>query len=307
MTDVGWLRTSYRVGALVDAVVGVLMLYPSAWSAIYGIADFELGPDFRYAMRLGASLMLGWTVLLLWADRRPVERRGVLLLTVFVIFGLASAGVYAVTSGLIPLPRMIPAWVVQALLVALFSYSYFRSRAATFPTGQGNMLRMSPADTAWLHMDEPENPADIVLLMTFDDPPSYEPLKKTVTERLLKYDRFRQRVVETDGHPYWDTDVDFQIENHLLRCTLAAPLTEDRLADVVAELGNQPLPPKRPLWAMHMVEGSDGAVALVFRLHHCIADGFALAHAMATPAQGADGAPVSDTSAPQGPLKSIDR
>lgn len=29
--------------------------------------------------------------------------------------------------------------------------------------------RMSPVDTAWLHMDKPGNPADIVTLLTFDD------------------------------------------------------------------------------------------------------------------------------------------
>jgi hypothetical protein len=29
--------------------------------------------------------------------------------------------------------------------------------------------RMSPVDTAWLHMDDPDNPADIVTLLTFGD------------------------------------------------------------------------------------------------------------------------------------------
>ena len=130
MPEVRWLRTSYWVGAVADAIVGLLMLFPEAGRAIYGITGFEPGPDYRYAMGLGASLMLGWTVLLRWADRRPVERRGILLITVFVIFGLASANAYAVMSGLVALPRMIPTWVFQAFLVALFSYSYFRSGAA---------------------------------------------------------------------------------------------------------------------------------------------------------------------------------
>jgi len=40
---------------------------------------------YRYAMGLAGSLMLGWTILLLWADRRPAERRGVLMITNFVI------------------------------------------------------------------------------------------------------------------------------------------------------------------------------------------------------------------------------
>jgi diacylglycerol O-acyltransferase len=61
--------------------------------------------------------------------------------------------------------------------------------------------RMSPVDTAWLHMDDPENPADIVTLLTLDEPLSYDRLKKTVEERLFRYDRFKQRVTEVDGHP----------------------------------------------------------------------------------------------------------
>lgn len=131
MTEVQWLRVSYWVGAVADAVCAVAMLAPRWLGAVYGIADFEPGSDYRYAMGLGGSLMLGWTLLLLWADRRPVERRGVLLITVFVILGLASAGAYAVGSGLIAPGEMISTWLVQALLVALFVYSYARSHESS--------------------------------------------------------------------------------------------------------------------------------------------------------------------------------
>ena len=61
--------------------------------------------------------------------------------------------------------------------------------------------RMSAVDTAWLHMDEPGNPADIVSLMTFDEPLALDGLTKVIEERLLKYDRFKQRVVDHDGNP----------------------------------------------------------------------------------------------------------
>lgn len=94
---------------------------------MYGLTDFVPGAEYHYAMRLGASLMAAWTLLLVWASRRPIERRGVLPLTIFVIGGLAWAGAYAVSAGLIALPRMIPTWVLQAGLVALFLYSYLRS------------------------------------------------------------------------------------------------------------------------------------------------------------------------------------
>ena len=127
MSPVGWLRVAYWVGAVADAAAALVMLRPDLGRALYRIEGFEPGADYQYAMRLGASLMLGWSVLLLWADRRPFERRGVLPITIFVIAGLAWAGAYAVGAALIPFSRMVPTWALQIILTVLFSYSYLRS------------------------------------------------------------------------------------------------------------------------------------------------------------------------------------
>jgi WS/DGAT/MGAT family acyltransferase len=158
--------------------------------------------------------------------------------------------------------------------------------------------RMNPVDTAWLHMDEPANPADIVSLMTFDERLSYDAVKKVIEERLLKFDRFKQRVLESDGHPTWEDDPDFDIERHVMRYELDAPLTSDTLSRVVTDLANEELSRDRPLWAMHLIDGTDGGSAIVSRLHHCIADGFALAHAMLTLTDRADGTPMSEALKP---------
>ncbi|MDH3728985.1 MAG: hypothetical protein OER77_15750, partial [Myxococcales bacterium] len=123
--NVRGLRIAYWAGAIADAVAAVMMFLPELGAAVYGRADLIPSNDYRYAMGLGGSLMLGWTMLLLWADRKPMERRGVLLLTVFpVIVGLALAGVYAVVSDLVPFTRMIPTWVVQGALASLMLFSY---------------------------------------------------------------------------------------------------------------------------------------------------------------------------------------
>ena len=75
---VRWLKASYIAGVLADGLVGVLMLIPDRMGET----------EFRVPMGLAASLMFGWTALLLWAYRKPFERKGVLLLTIFaVIFG----------------------------------------------------------------------------------------------------------------------------------------------------------------------------------------------------------------------------
>jgi predicted CoA-binding protein len=123
-----------------DAVAAVLMLVPAASLALYGVEGYEPTVAFTYAMRFGGSLMVGWTLLLLWADRKPLQRRGVLPITVLVIVGLAWAGAYAVSEGLIAGARMAPTWVFQALLAILFIGSYARSRGAaeeaSLPEGQ---------------------------------------------------------------------------------------------------------------------------------------------------------------------------
>lgn len=140
MSAIRWLRVSYWAGAIADALAALAMLVPEVGDALYRTEGLEPGDDYRYAMRLGASLMLGWTVLLLWADRKPLERRGVLPITVFVIAGLAWAGAYAVSAGLIAAPNMAPTWVLQGVLTVLFLYSYFRSlgvtKEVTLPEGQ---------------------------------------------------------------------------------------------------------------------------------------------------------------------------
>jgi hypothetical protein len=125
------LRISYWVGAIVDGFMVIPMLSPRVGGALFGIEDFDPGDEYRYAMMIGASLMLGWTVLLIWADREPLERKGILLITVFpVIIGLALAGAFAAKVGMIGVERVTPIWILQAILIVLFSYSYYSATRA---------------------------------------------------------------------------------------------------------------------------------------------------------------------------------
>jgi hypothetical protein len=114
-----WLRISYWVGAIADGIATLRMLSPKI---AYGV-------EYRYALGLGASLMLGWTFLLVWADRKPLERKGVLLLTVFpVITGIVLAEIYSVTKGLITFEKMLPTGIFLMVLIALFIFSYFNAK-----------------------------------------------------------------------------------------------------------------------------------------------------------------------------------
>jgi hypothetical protein len=104
------------------------MLFPSAFALANGMPDFSPGPEYRYAMGMGAALMAGWTVLLLWADRKPAERRGILLITVLpVITGMALNEILAVQSGFLALEFTFPRWILQGVLSLFFGLSYWKS------------------------------------------------------------------------------------------------------------------------------------------------------------------------------------
>ena len=204
-----------------------------------------------------------------------------------LIIGLVIAGIYLVAFDP-PAPRsMLTILAGLSILVAWYCYHYvrLRSNARVARTATNHM---APADAAWLHLDEPNNPADIVLLMTFDEAPTVDAVQATVTQRLLRFDRFRQRVVHVGGQPYWENDPDFAVGNHVSSKDVKGPLTAERLAGVVADLGTPDRAPERPLWSCHIVKGTDGRGAVVLWIHHCIGDGFALARAVSFPARSAD-------------------
>lgn len=124
-----WLRISYWLGAIADGLSVIPMLFPDILGFAYGIPNFNPGIDYNYAMWIGIPLMLGWTFLLIWADQKPVERKGVLLLTVFpVLFGLVIGQVLAVISNFITLERMVPLWLFQTTATILFIFSYVNAR-----------------------------------------------------------------------------------------------------------------------------------------------------------------------------------
>lgn len=144
--------------------------------------------------------------------------------------------------------------------------------------------RMSNADAAWLHMDRPTNLMVINAVLLFDDPVDWERVKLVTQERLVdRYPKFRQRVVESPlplRPPSWEDDPDFELEHHMHRVALPAPGDDATLQALVSDLMTMPLDRNRPLWHQYLVDGYGSGAAMIVRMHHCIADGIALARVM---------------------------
>ena len=128
--DVRRLRVCCWAGAAIDGLMVLPMAVPSLGARLFGLQNFHPTVAYQYAMLLAAALMLGWSALLVWAGRAPLERRAVVLLTVFpVIAGLAGAGVFAVREGFIAPGRMAPVWVGQAALATAFLHAALKKGA----------------------------------------------------------------------------------------------------------------------------------------------------------------------------------
>ncbi len=138
---------------------------------------------------------------------------------------------------------------------------------------------LTPVDAAWLHMEDPTNLMMVTGIMTFDRPLNMDHLYAILEHRFLKYRRFRQRVVEPTlslGMPQWEDDPAFDMHAHIHRVALPAPGGQAALQEMVSDLMGTPLDYSKPLWQFHIVENYNGGMAIITRLHHCLADGIAL-------------------------------
>ncbi|GAB5535174.1 MAG: wax ester/triacylglycerol synthase family O-acyltransferase [Rubricoccaceae bacterium] len=172
---------------------------------------------------------------------------------------------------------------------------------------------MSPADAAWLRMENPANPMTITGVLGFGTHLSLEDAQRWVTERLAVFNRFTMRVDGFQGaRPRWVNDESFSIERHVMEIDLPEPGGQVGLETLVSELMSTPLSFDKSPWEFHLVHDVDDGhgrqgSALIGRLHHVIGDGIALMHVLLSAADeyfDADDVPGPKLRKPKKPLRS---
>lgn len=148
-------------------------------------------------------------------------------------------------------------------------------------------LRMSAVDSAWLRMDRPHNPMTVLGVLVFDRAPGFRRVRQRVASRWLRFERFRCRPAPDVLGAAWEPDRRFDLDAHLRRVALPAPAGRRELEVMLSDLAGSPLDGRRPLWQFHYVDNYAGTAALIVRIHHCYADGIALAHAFRSLVDGA--------------------
>ncbi|MBT8355511.1 MAG: hypothetical protein KJO60_13365 [Desulfofustis sp.] len=114
-----WLRISYRLAAIADFAIAILCLIPSRM----GMAHYV------YPMGLMSATAFSWGVLLVIADREPIDRRWILPPTMLVVALLGMVGAHAGITGVLPVSRAITSATASLIVLSLLIYSYWNTRA----------------------------------------------------------------------------------------------------------------------------------------------------------------------------------
>jgi hypothetical protein len=119
------LKTSYWIGIIADALATILLFSPKIANIVLQPQPFEISEVYLYVSRIAGALMLGWTVLLIWGVKKPIERAGILIITLFpVVTVLAIAAILFVKSNQIAFDKVLPMFILYVVLFATYIPSY---------------------------------------------------------------------------------------------------------------------------------------------------------------------------------------
>jgi len=138
--------------------------------------------------------------------------------------------------------------------------------------------RLSWGDTVFLHLEREGMPLNVASVCTFEGEISVKDCLSFVESRLPFIPRYLKRVVSAPlglGLPNWEYDPDFSLDRHIREVKLKQG-TQDELKTLAGKLFSTVMDRQHPLWDMTVVRGlKRNRTAIIFRLHHCLADGIA--------------------------------
>jgi WS/DGAT/MGAT family acyltransferase len=141
--------------------------------------------------------------------------------------------------------------------------------------------RLTAEDARILRLERGTIAGHCCTVIVVDPPPVGEPLtidalRAHVTRRLDRTPRCRQRLAPTPlgvAPPLWVDDLDFDVTRHVRELAQDREIDDEALPRALARLMEGRLDRRHPLWSLHMARLRGQRTALLWREHHCMADG----------------------------------
>jgi len=138
--------------------------------------------------------------------------------------------------------------------------------------------RLSWGDTVFLHLEREGMPLNVACVCVFEGKITFEACVQFVESKLPLIPRYLKRVMPPPfniGLPSWEYDPTFDIQRHVREVKLKRG-SDAELKTLAGKILSKVMDRQHPLWDMTLVHGLQGdRSGLIFRLHHCLADGIA--------------------------------
>jgi len=138
--------------------------------------------------------------------------------------------------------------------------------------------RLSWGDTVFLHLEREGMPLNVAGVCVFEGEVAFEACLQFVESKLPLIPRYLKRLVPSPLNmslPSWEYDPTFDIRRHVREATLKHG-SDVELKTLAGKILSTVMDRQHPLWDLTLVHGLKGnRSGLVFRLHHCLADGIA--------------------------------
>ena len=147
--------------------------------------------------------------------------------------------------------------------------------------GSRSVDRLTREDNRILRLEGPTIAGHTCKVVVIDPsaghrPPTLAEVRDHVADRLYRVPRCRQRLEYPPlglGRPAWVDDDQFSIGNHITAAENGRTVDSAGLVDLAAASMTQRLDRRRPLWSMTVVNLDGGRWAIIWSIHHCMADG----------------------------------
>jgi len=155
------------------------------------------------------------------------------------------------------------------------------------------LKQLSGQDASFLYLDTDRASTGATMIYIYDQSTvpegnlRFKQILKHIESRIDISPVFRQRLKRVPlalDYPYWVTDENFRVENHVSHVALPKPGDWRQFCILASRLTRPHFDMNRPLWEMYVVEGLDnvewlpkGCFAILTRMHHAAVDGTAVA------------------------------
>jgi diacylglycerol O-acyltransferase / wax synthase len=144
-------------------------------------------------------------------------------------------------------------------------------------SGRDDWVALSAEDRAILALESPTIAGHTCKVIHLSESaPGLPELRGRIAERIHLTPALTRRLTTgPGGTPGWVPDRSFSVTHHVVEHHHDTPVDAAGLRHCVAELFEQRLERDRPLWRVDLVSLRGGHRALVWRIHHALADGTA--------------------------------